>query len=217
MTYELKAIKREQFKKAVQAKRAEGLIPAIIYGPELPENVPVFIKANEFKKIYDEAGASALVNLQLEGEKEAREVLVKQVDFDPVKVIPVHADMYQIKRGQKLELSAELNFFGVSPAEKNLFGTLITNLTEIAIKCLPKDIISKFDVDLSVLETFEDKITVRDLNIPSTIEVLTDLDEAVALVVPPRLEEKDAVKEVAPEEVKKEEGKEDDKKEEVKK
>jgi len=191
MTYKIKATKRDIFGKKLGSSRAQGLTPAVIYGPEVKENINIFLPKNEIQKLYQDAGASSLINLELEGEKEPREVLIKDAHLDPVRDELVHLDFYQVKRGQKLDVEVELNFIGEAPAVKNLHGILIKNLNEIEVRCLPKDMISEISVELSSLATFEDKILVKDLKIPETLEVLIDPDELVTMVAEPAKEEKD--------------------------
>ncbi len=169
--------------------RPEGIIPAVIYGPEVKENILLHVNAVKFQKLYDEAGESSLINLTVDGEKEPKEVLIKQVDMDPVKNKVLHIDFYQIIRGQKLEVEVELKFVGEAPAEKGLGGVLVTNLDSIKVRCLPKDMISEVEVDLGQLKTFDDRIQVKDIVFPESFEVQVDLDDSVALVAPPRLEE----------------------------
>ncbi|MBU1132348.1 50S ribosomal protein L25 [Patescibacteria group bacterium] len=189
MLYELKAKKRDVFGKKVKELRAKGFIPAIIYGSEVEENVPVYLNSVDFEKIYEKAGSSALINLIIEGEEKQRETLIKDIDFDVVKSNPTHVDFYQIRRGQKLELEAELNFVGEAPAVKELGGVLIKAMDMLSIKCLPQDIVSEFNVDLSVLKKFDDKIKIKDLVIPENIEVLDEPEEVIALVAAPEAEE----------------------------
>jgi len=189
MVYELKAKSRDVFGKKLEAQREQGLVPAVIYGTEVKDNVAVFLDLNEFKKVYEKVSGSAIVNLVIEGESKPREVLIKEVAAHPVKGTFIHIDFYQIKHGQKLEVEVELNFVGIAPAVKVLGGILIKNMNKISIKCLPEEILASIDIDLSTLETFESKITVGDLKFPASVEVLHAPEEIVASVSAPMEEE----------------------------
>jgi len=186
MGLSLKAFERNLTGKKVQKLREEGKIPAVVYGPE-EKNINLAVDYVDFEKIYEQAGESTLVNLEL-GEKKIP-VLIHQVSYHPLTDKVEHIDFYQIKYGQKLTAAVELNFVGVSKAVKELGGILVTNIEEIEIECLPKDLVSEIDVDLSKLETFEDVIFVKDLPIPEGIKVLTDPEEVVASVASSRMEE----------------------------
>jgi len=192
MIYDFQGIIRKELKKNVQSLRAQGIVPGVVYGPEVKENVNVALDLVKLEKIYSEAGENSLINLSLEGEKEAREVLIKDVVFEPVSHRISHVDFYQIKKGEKLDIEPELVFVGTAPAVKELGGILVKNIDTIEVRCLPKDMISEIEVDLTTLKTFEDKILVKDLKVPEGVEILTDLEEAVAVISEPEEEETSA-------------------------
>lgn len=191
MIFDLNAKVRKELKKESDSLRTTGQVPGVIYGPEVAENVNVSVEMNVLEKVYSEGGESSLINLQVEGEKEIREVLIKDMVFDPVIDRAYHVDFYQIKRGEKLDIEPSIEFIGVSPAVKALGGILVKNLDSVEIRCLPKDMISVIQVDLSQLVTFEDKILVKDLPLPADVELLTDPQESVAMVQEPAEEEVD--------------------------
>lgn len=183
----LSAKKRTKLGKKVKSLRESGLIPAVLYGKTNdPINLEVDVK--EFIKIFDKAGTSSLVDIKIDDEK-AIKTLIQDVQFDPIKSIPIHADFYRIKMDEKITTEIPIKLVGESLAVKELEGSLINNYDEIEVECLPNDLISEIEVDISTLKTFEDQIKVSDLNIPETIKVLTNPDEVVALVNPPRSEE----------------------------
>jgi large subunit ribosomal protein L25 len=199
MVYEFKSEKREQ------GEKKEKFVPAVVYGSEVKENPLIFIHEVDFKKLYDAAGESSIINLGIAGEKEPREVLIKDVTWDVVKDQIIHVDFYQIKRGQTLDVSIELNFVGEAPAEKALGGILVKSMDELNVRCRPADMISEIKVDLTVLDSFDKKIQVKDLNLPEGLEVMGDMDDVVMSVSEPRVEEE---KPVVAEAVEGEEGEE---------
>ena len=144
MVHELKAKLRKE-------KEADRLL-AVVYGPEIKENKLISLHPVEFGKLYEAAGESSIINLAIEGEAKSREVLIKAVDYTPVRDIIRHVDFYQIKAGQKLEVEVELNFVDESSAVKDLGGILVTNMDKLKIRCLAKDMISELKVSLSALK-----------------------------------------------------------------
>lgn len=183
----LKAKKREFTKKKVKILRQQGILPAVLYGHEV-KPVNLSLDAKEFNKIFDSVGRSSLINLEIENEKPIK-VLVHDLQLHPVTDETMHADFYQVKMTEKITTEIPLEFIGEAPAVKELEGNLITSKDEIEVECLPDALIPKIDVDISVLKTFDDLIHVKDLKVPSNIEVLDDPEEVVALVTPPRSEE----------------------------
>ncbi len=161
--------------------REAGKIPAIMYGPDT-NPVSVSIGYTEFIKLYNEAGESSLIDFSVAGNGAPTKVLIQDVQLDPVKGTVIHVDFRQINMKEEMTANTELNFIGEAPAVKALGGTLIKGLETLEIKCLPNNLVSEIDVDLSVLHTFDDVIEVKDLTIPAGITVLDEPTAVVAKV-----------------------------------
>jgi len=185
--FKLKAIKREITGGAVESLRKEGLIPGVVYGKG-KENLNLTVNKTEFNKVFGKTGENTLIDLEIEGAG-MKNVLAKEVQFQPVTDEPIHIDFYEVKMDEEIETEVPLKFVNESPAVKDLEGTLITNKTAVEVKCLPANIPHEIEVDISKLATFEDSIQAKDLNIPAKVELLTDPEETIALVNPPRSEE----------------------------
>jgi large subunit ribosomal protein L25 len=67
-----------------------------------------------------------------------------------------------------------------------LGGTLVKNITEVEVECLPADLPHNIPVDVEVLKTFDDQITVADLKVSDKVEIKAEAEELVAKVQPPR-------------------------------
>lgn len=166
--------------------RQKELIPAVVYGAGEPSK-PIELSLKDFQKIWKEAGESSLIELEIGSEK--KNVLIKDVQLDPVKDLPVHADFYAVRMDQTLEAKVPVEFIGESSAVKNLGAILIKVIHELDVEALPGDLPSKFEVDISKLANFDDKFLVGDLKLPSGVKILADSDEVIALVEEPRAEE----------------------------
>lgn len=180
---ELNAVSRDT---AVKAKsiRQGSRIPAVVYGKG-EDNIFVDFDYQEFRKLYKEAGHNTLINLNVDGAKPV-EVLVHDVDYDPVSGNFIHIDFKRITRGVEITTEVAVVFEGVSEAVKTLGGMLITNKEYIDVKCLPRNLIHEVKADISLLKDFSSKITVADLDIPETVTVLNAPDEVVATAAAPR-------------------------------
>lgn len=168
--------------------RKEKILPGVVYGKEVG-NLLIEIPYVDFRKIYQEAGESVIINLTIKkaaddknqlAEKEYP-VLIRETQKDPVTLEIIHVDFYQIPTDKEIEMVIPLEFIGSAPAEKELGGILIKNIHEIRVKALPKNIIHSIKVELSSLRTLEDRIRIKDLNIPQGIKILISGDEIVAL------------------------------------
>ena len=181
----IKAEKREVFGKALSEARLRGELPAVIYGPK-EEAMPVFVPFGVFKKIWHEAGESTLIELNIDGAK--KDVLIHDVDIDPIKSYPRHVDFYAVDLTKKLTVSVALVFEGEAPAVK-LGGILVKVMREVEVEAMPKDLPHEIKVDVSSLEWFEDRITIADLKLPKGVMAVAEPEEVVVLAEAPKLEE----------------------------
>lgn len=207
MDFKLKAEKRE-----TKEKLSPELIPAILYGNGL-ESRSLKLKRVDFDKIFTAAGESNLISLEVGGE--TVKVLVKAIQRDVLKHTISHIDFYQVNMKEKITTEIPLHFINESKAVRELGGMLMRNLNEIAVECLPNDLIDHIDVDISVLNTFEDAIQIKDLAIPGTLKVLdNNPEDMVVSVIAPKaqVEEEATATEAAKDDPKKEEKKEEEKK-----
>jgi large subunit ribosomal protein L25 len=162
-------------------------MPAVVYGFGI-DNAPLVLNRKSFWKTYLTAGGNTLVDLVV-GDNKAVKVLIQDVQLHPVSDEPLHADFFAVNLKETVQTEIPLSFIGESAAVVDLEGTLVTNKTEVEVKALPTDLISEIEVDLSMLKTFEDLIRVSDLKVPSTIEILDDPEDVVALVNEPKSDE----------------------------
>lgn len=166
--------------------REKGCIPGVVYGPK-SKNVPIKISEKDFKKVFDQAGESTLIDLKID-DKEVGKVLISDYQTDPVNDNVIHFDLYQVRMDRKIITRVSIKFVGEAPAVKNESGILVKSHDKFEIKCLPKDLIHDIEVDLSVLEHIDDIIRIKDLKFSDNIEIMADLEEAVASIAPPRTE-----------------------------
>jgi len=183
---ELKSKTRTKLGK-VKSIRAQRKIPCVLYGAEIKESIPLEIGYKEFKKVYNEAGESTIIELIID-DKNKKNVLIKDIQLDPITSNYNHVDFYQINMKEKIFANVELNYIGVSPAVKDLAGILVKNLNEIEVNCLPGDLPKEIIVDISVLKTFNDFIRIKDLKISDKVEISANIEDIVTTVTPPRSE-----------------------------
>ncbi len=189
--FSIKAKKRDSGIK-LGVLRKSGEIPAVFYGAG-QDSTPVSISTIEFKKIWREAGESSAVKVSM-GPKDI-DVLIHEVQTDPVTDEPIHADFLAIDMNKKIKVKVPLEFEGISGAVKNGLGNLVKVLHEIEVEALPKDLPHKLTVDISTLETLDNIIIVSDIKLPTGIVVVTNGNDVVASIIA-QVEEKEEV--VAP-------------------
>jgi large subunit ribosomal protein L25 len=174
---------RKGLGKKVKSLRQQGVLPAVLYGHKI-KNLNLELDLKEFEKIYKEAGESSLITLNVEGEKEKFLVLIHNIQFDHLTEKPIHVDFYQPELKEEVEVTVPLIFEGVSPAVKDLGGTLVKNISEVQVKALPQNLPHEIKVDIGNLKTFEDNILIKDLIVLKEVKILKEPEEIVAKVIP---------------------------------
>lgn len=181
-------------KKTKSIKEADK-IPAVVYGPGV-KNVSIEIDYKDFQKVFKGAGESSLIELNVEGEKEKRSVLIHEIQKNPVTDKFIHIDFFQVSLKEEVEVKVPLIFEGVSLAVKDLGGTLVKNISELGIRALPQNLPHEIKVSVDKLDTFENHILVKDLVLPKDVKVLIRADEIVVSVAPPAKVEEELAKPV---------------------
>jgi large subunit ribosomal protein L25 len=181
-------------KQAAKKLRRQRLIPAVVYGGAAGP-VPVTINPLDLAKaLGTRAGENVLITLSLAGDGErATRVILKELQRDPVKGEPLHADFLEISMKRKIRVQIPLQFVGEAIGVKNKGGFLEQHLREVTVECLPGAIPGQVQVDVSHLD-LGNAIHVRDLTMAGDVRLLEDAARPVVSVLAPRA----VVEEAAP-------------------
>ena len=175
------------------ALRKSGEIPAVFYGAG-KDTTHISIPIIDFKKVWRAAGESSTVKIQMP--KDAIDVLIHEVQVDPVTGEPIHADFLAIDMTKKIKLKVPLQFEGISEAVKTGIGNLVKVLHEVEVEALPADLPHDLIVDISKLTTLEDVVNVSDIKLPKGVVAITAGTDVAASIVA-QVEEKEEVPEPA--------------------
>lgn len=181
---QIKATVRDLSKEKPEKLRRVGKLPAVLYGHKV-QNVSLTVDAKEFDKILKKAGESTIVEVVTEDGK-SHSVLIHDVQNHYLTSIPTHVDFYEVSMTEKLKATVSLEFVGESLAVKSLGGVLVKILNEVEVECLPADLPHNIVVNVEVLKTLQDTIHVKDLSVPAKVKVVTDANEMIVKVQPPR-------------------------------
>lgn len=176
---------RDQIGKTTTLLAKEGRMPAVVYGHK-QEATPISLSVQDFSKILRDTGESSV--LDLEGLGKPMQVLIQEIDRDPVTNIPRHADFLALEKGAKVEVSVPLSFIGESVAVK-LGANLVKVLHELPVECAPADLPHEIEVDVSALAEVGDQIHVKDLTLPKGVVATIDEEETVVLAQEVEVEE----------------------------
>ncbi len=181
-------------KAAANRLRRVKRIPGVVYGGAKGP-IPVTINPAELLTALT-GGENVLINLALQGgaQAETHTVIVKELQLDPVKGRPMHADFLEISMERKIRVEVPLSLTGEPVGVKTKGGILGHQLRQLHVECLPLQIPESFSVDVSGLDV-GNAIHVRDLPVGEGIRVLDDPERVIASVTMAAAEEAPAVAE----------------------
>ncbi|HEY8202710.1 MAG TPA: 50S ribosomal protein L25 [Actinomycetota bacterium] len=163
--------------------RAEGFVPAVLYGRGL-DALPIAVEAKAMQKaLHTEAGGNVLVNLQVEGRRFL--AMPREIQRHPIRGTLLHVDFVNVARD--VEITADVPVHLVGDAHGVKMGGLIEHhLWEVKVEALPSRIPPAIGVDISALDIGQ-HLRVEDLPVPEGAQILTPGEEIVASVVEPQV------------------------------
>ncbi len=178
---ELQAYERTVIGREVKRLRRQGIVPGIVYGHGM-ESVPIQVKSIDLDKVIKKGAKTKLVDLHIgEGKnRETKKVLMREVQRDPVKLSLVHVDFQAVSMTEKLRLKVPIRLVGEAPMVASNEAVLVQVLDEIEIECLPGNIPTHLEADVSPLDSLDKSITVADIRVPEGVELLADSKETIA-------------------------------------
>ncbi len=164
--------------------RVQGLIPAVVYGAGQP-SVAITVDPKVITKIlYSESGHNTIFDLNVEGTAPTK-VMIVDWQNEPIKGKLLHIDLKRIAMNVAMRVSVTIQLTGTAAGVKTQGGVLSQVLHEVEIECLPSDIPSHIDVDITDLE-LNGSIHVKDLPHAGNLKFLSGEDELVAQITLPR-------------------------------
>lgn len=193
----LQAEKREgRGKNEARRLRANGQIPAVLYGAEKDKAVEIAVDPKTLLRIlHSESGVNTLIGLQLDGGN--TRVLVKEYQLDPIDHKLLHADFYQVAMDKAITITVPIVLRGEAKGVKQQGGIVDFVHREIEIECLPGDIPENISIDVSEL-LLNQGVRVRDIHTEGAKWTpISEPDTMIVHVVPLKVEEEPAAAEVA--------------------
>lgn len=196
---QLKAKKREIFGKKLKGMRRQGIMPGVIFGSKF-NSLAIQFDLTEFRTVYKDVGETNILELLLESD-ETYPVLIKKVQLHPLSDLPLHADFYKVDLTQKVSVNIPLVFIGEPEIIKSGEGVLLELMHEVVVECLPTQIPSSFEIDVSILKALGDSFSVFDLKVPEGVEVKLEQTELICKITEPMKEEVEEAPVATPEDV----------------
>jgi len=193
--FDLKAMERKGTGKGqARALRRQGLLPAVLYGPET-KSIPLTISTVELENIYQESGTEhVILNLIIKnGGTLNKTAIVKEMQVSPLTNQCLHVDFYEISMEKEITVKVPVELTGKSKGVED-GGLLQLIRYELEVTCLPGNIPARIEVDVSDLE-IGDSIHVEDMSVGEDVSLVYDNNFTVATVVAPILAEEEVAEE----------------------
>lgn len=169
---------RKHGSRASRRLRAEGKVPAVIYGHGI-EPLPVAVVRRELRvALSTDAGMNALIDLGVDGQQHLS--IVRGVQRDPVRNRVTHVDFILVNRDEVMTVEVPVVVTGVAEEVRREAGTVDQVLFNLTVSATPGSIPNEFSVDVSGL-TIGDTIRVGDLVMPSGVTTEVDGDEPIVI------------------------------------
>ena len=178
---EIEGIERELTRSANKEIRDAGRVPAVLYGPEIEENVHFSVDELELEKLLKRR-QTKLQDLVINGK--TYKTLLKRVEFNPVTDKPLHADFYVLADNHKVTLRVPIQLVGTAAGITEQGGRLFQPMSFMRIRVLPANIPAEFEVDISPLRV-GDALHVSDLELNGIIPI-DSLSRTIVTIRPPK-------------------------------
>jgi large subunit ribosomal protein L25 len=202
----LKVTKRDILGKKVRFLRRQGITPVHLFGHGI-ESMALQCDTARLRQVLAEAREAKLISVKIGKERRPRNVLVREIQIDSPRRELLHVDFYQVKMAEEIRVEVPIALVGEAPALKLKENTLVQELDNLTVECLPAKIPTTIELDISSLTEPNQVLRVKDIELEKGVTVLNDPEVVVAMISGRRVEEvvveeKEVVEEVveAPEE-----------------
>ena len=191
---ELAVSPREVTGKATKRLRKAGVIPANIFGHGEPSQ-SVQVERTAFDELRRGHGATGVIALKVAGTKQAETALIRHVQHEPRSGKVLHIDFFRVSMRDRITAKIPLQLNGIAPGVKIEGGILLHLVDTLEVECTASEIVESVELDISGMENIGDMIHAKDVPLPPHYTLITDAEEAVVKITPPRIEKAEEVAE----------------------
>jgi len=177
-------IRKEHGTSAARRTRLQNKVPAVVYHSGI-EAIPLSVDKTSLNKALRTGQMIFEVNV----EDKNQFVLVKEIQYHPVTDEIIHVDFQKVKEDEKISLEVAVRSSGEAQGVK-LGGLLVQMLNSVTIKCKPAEIPEFLEIDVTDME-MNTNLFVKDITLPTDVEMLTAEDIAVVSVQEPKQEKEE--------------------------
>jgi large subunit ribosomal protein L25 len=183
-------------KNAARRVRVQGKIPAVVYGAKEPAQAIELDPKQMLRILHSESGHNSIFDLEVAGSSIKTKVMIVDWQYEPIKDRLIHIDLKRIAMDKLMKVQVPIVLDGIPVGVKIGGGILDQVLREVEIECLPADIPSYINLDVTNL-AFGDVLRVSDLPHGGKFKFLDDENATIAHVVSIKAEVEPTVDAVA--------------------
>lgn len=182
---------------AARRLRAQGRVPATVYGRAVDGAVSVSVDGTELlQALHTAAGMNVLIDLEVDGQNHL--TLPRDLQRHVVRGDILHVDFYAISEDQMIEVEVPVHLVNDAQVSRETGGVVEHLLRTVAMRVRPLDVPTHLDLDVAGME-IGDVRRVQDLDLPADAELVSEPDRAIVTVSAPQvLEEEVEEEEVVP-------------------
>jgi large subunit ribosomal protein L25 len=171
---------------AARRLRAQGFVPAVLYGESL-ETTPLVLSKKDIVQILRlESGENTIFKVAVEGD--AYDAMIKEMQVDPASDELLHIDLIRISMDKPIKVTVPV-VHGGEPIGVKTEGGFVDFITrEVEVECLPRDIPESLGIDISELHVNQ-SFKVAGMAVPAGVKIVTDPNTVLVLVSMPHKEE----------------------------
>jgi large subunit ribosomal protein L25 len=177
---ELKVDKRIVLGKKARFLRNNGIVPVHLFGHNI-ESQALQGDMATLHRVISRAGKTRLIDLKVGRSQKAHNVMVREVQKDPIKGGLIHIDFYEVNMAEKIKVDVPIVLTGESPALRVRENMLNQSLNTLTIECLPEKMPDRIQVDISVIQEVDQAVHVKDI-VLQDVTILNDPDLVIAKV-----------------------------------
>ena len=150
-------------------RRLNGEVPAVIYGGKIDPQSISLVHKDVMKALENASLYAHIINLKIDGKDE--EVVIKDIQRHPAKATVLHMDFLRINKSTYISIKIPLHFVNEDRCVgvRKQGGTISRTISELEVKCLPKDIPKCIEVDVSNIAVGE-TLHISNINLPRGVE-----------------------------------------------
>lgn len=167
--------------KKVKLLRQQGIAPLHLYGHGV-ESLALQANAGDFQKALGRVGTTRLLGILIDGATSPRNVVIREIQRDPMTGRLLHVDLYQVSMAEKIKMEVSIRLTGEAPALKSSDNQLVQELETLDIECLPAQIPAYIVLDMSSLTEAGKELFVKDIKPVVDVIILNNPEQLVVRI-----------------------------------